>query len=251
MVCTARMVASYSDNWVLWEDVIDGREPCTCCSAMEIENGIWACKKTGRNWLLLNEPVDINKPHDEGVCTGNCSYHPMNYPELARWKRGIQAGRSWGDLWFEEEQYRLALQSAEQRAAERAAADAALKEQEERDRIAREASAMSRKAERVAVRVGVYRKEKSKKIMQPCKFLYNCQGTPAKPTTRRVTTECWSHEYTDPETGKRIVRHVCDRMHPGEEGWCKEWDGNPYYKPENRFAALESKPANRWDGLRR
>jgi hypothetical protein len=93
---------------------------------------------------------------------------------------------------------------------------------------ARAAAADARlKAERVAIRVGAMctkRKSAIAKVAQPCKFLYNCQGTPARPTTMSVTTECWSHEYTDPVTGAKVAKHVCDRMHPGEEGWLRQWD---------------------------
>ncbi len=232
---------------MLWSEV-DGRSPCGCCTPLEVDDGVWTCRRSGRRWLMVDSPADLpdftGLPHDTAGCRGSCKRHPLMTAEIARWNRGIQAGQSWGDLWYEEEQERMRQQSEAQRAAERAAKEAELREQEERDRLACEAAAMARKAERVAVRVGVYRKQRSEKIMQPCKFLYNCQGTPARPTTRRVTTECWSHEYTDPETGKRIVKHVCDRMHPGEEGWCKEWDGNPSYRPgepQNRFAALRGR----------
>jgi hypothetical protein len=93
------------------------------------------------------------------------------------------------------------------------------------------------KAERVAIRVGAMctkRKTEAVKVAQPCKFLYNCQGTPARPTTMHVTTECWSHEYTDPVTGAKIAKHVCDRMHPGEEGWLKQWDTDRNFRAATR-----------------
>jgi hypothetical protein len=164
--------------------------------------------------------------------------------DAARWQRGMAVGLSWGDLWAEED----ALRESKMSAAEKEARAEALREAERANELAIQAAERARKAERVAVRVGVYRKSAvSTKIAQPCKFLYDCKGTPAKPTTRRVTTECWSHEYTDPESGKRVCRHVCDRMHPGEAGWCPEWDGNPSYRPAGagpqgpppgRFAAL-------------
>ena len=109
------------------------------------------------------------------------------------------------------------------------------------------ASAEARlKAERVAVRVGAMctkRKTPIQKVAQPCKFLYNCQGTPARPTTLSVTTECWSHEYTDPATGAKIVKHVCDRMHPGEEGWLKQWNTDRNFKI---VAAVRRWTENRW-----
>jgi len=100
------------------------------------------------------------------------------------------------------------------------------------------------KSERVAIRVGAMCTKKSvviQKVAQPCKFLYNCQGTPARPTSMSVTTECWSHEYIDPLTKQKIVKHVCDRLHPGEEGWCSAWDTDRNFRPanaENRFKSL-------------
>lgn len=223
---------SYEDNWALWR-YIDDAPPCRCCSIMSaIDDGMWHCASSGRRWLLLDEPLDLTQPHHEGLCKGNCRFHPMNNADMARWQRGMLAGLGWGDLWAEEEALRESRLSAEAKAARDAAREAALLEQERKDAIERETRERERKADRVAIRVGVFCKQKAQKVHQPCKFLYNCQGTPARPTTRRVTTECWSYEYTDPVTGKRMAPHVCDRMHPGEPGWCAEWDGNPSYKPE-------------------
>ena len=113
------------------------------------------------------------------------------------------------------------------------------------------------KAERVAIRVGAMctkRRSEIVKVAQPCKFLYNCQGTPARPTTLSVTTECWSHEYTDPVTGATIAKHVCDRMHPGEEGWLHEWDTDRNFRPaaaavrtwDERPARPRGPPRGRW-----
>ena len=102
------------------------------------------------------------------------------------------------------------------------------------------------KAERVAIRVGAMctkRRAEIAKVAQPCKFLYNCQGTPARPTTLSVTTECWSHEYTDPVTGAKIAKHVCDRMHPGEEGWLREWSTDRNF----RIAAAPAPAVRTWD----
>lgn len=105
---------------------------------------------------------------------------------------------------------------------------------------------MQQKAERVAIRVGLSctkRPQAVNKIAQPCKFLYNCQGTPAKPTSKAVTTECWSWEYKDPKTGAMIKKHACDRLHPGEEGWLKQWQTDRTYKP----AAAPAAPTRSWN----
>lgn len=69
-----------------------------------------------------------------------------------------------------------------------------------------------------------------KKIMQPCKFLYSCKGTPGKPTTRGISSECWAFEYKDPITGEIRKPRVCDRLHPGEPGWRSEWARNRTFK---------------------
>jgi hypothetical protein len=105
------------------------------------------------------------------------------------------------------------------------------------------------KAERVAIRNGAACNRHGAKLIQkraePCKFLYNCQGTPARPTTLGVTTECWSHEYKDPKTGAIVAKHVCDRLHPGEAGWLKEWNTDRRFKVVGRFDGLATKPNRR------
>lgn len=226
---------SYLDNWALWTD-IDDAPPCRCCSpvfALDQEE-FWTCCRSGRQWLLLETPFSRNSPHPEGVCPGRCRFHPLVSEDSARWIRGVTAGLTWGDLWSEEDAVKEAQMSPE----EKAERERFFREQEEKDAIAREAAARARKADRVAIRTGVYCHREVQKIQQPCKFLYNCQGTPARPTTKRVTTECWSHEYTDPATGKIVRKHACDRLHPGEVGWCPQWDGNPSYKPSAGTAPL-------------
>ena len=87
-----------------------------------------------------------------------------------------------------------------------------------------------------------------------CTRLYSCVGDKAsggaKPSTLHVSSECWSHERTDPLTGQRIVKHVCPFLHPGEPGWHNEWLTNRLWTPpaaptrtwtpDNRFAAAAS-----------
>jgi len=91
------------------------------------------------------------------------------------------------------------------------------------------------KAERVAIRVGACCTKRSQGVNQkrpePCKFLYSCVGTPARSTTKHISSECWSHEYTDAVTGKLVAKHVCDRLHPGDEGWLAEWATDRHFKP--------------------
>jgi len=69
----------------------------------------------------------------------------------------------------------------------------------------------------------------------PCARLYSCVGDKstggAKPTTRHVSSECWSHERVDPETGALLKPHKCPWLHPGEPGWRAEWNSNRLFKP--------------------
>ena len=166
-------------------------------------------------------------------CKGICCNAEVHYSETSDFKRlstlfGLQAandhyrmmaGESLWQIYGEEMiavEDRLAAEAiatAPQREADSAAAAAAFDCKE--------------KAERVAIRVGAARNRNGAvaivKRPEPCKFLYNCQGTPARPTTLGVTTECWSHEYRDPKTGAIVAKHVCDRLHPGEAGWLPQW----------------------------
>lgn len=92
---------------------------------------------------------------------------------------------------------------------------------------------------------GLKRGEDIKKIPQPCKKLYSCEGDKktggAKPTTLHVSSECWAHEYTHAQTGQRVVKHQCPWLHPDEEGWHAEWDTNRNFRPAG--AARGSAPA--------
>lgn len=208
---------------------------------------------TGDKWEIIIDPLSRESPHSVERCHGiSCKYHPVITPEIARWERRMYfAGETWGEIWADEEFEMRRSMSPEDKAKKEAEEEAELRAKEEQDEIERKAKLCERYVERTAVRVGVYRKEKLSKIMQPCKFLYACEGHPGKPTTNRVTTECWAHEYTDPLTGELKTPRVCDRIHPDEPGWCKEWDGNPKYRPTtnapaNRFAALGAAPAKRF-----
>jgi len=89
----------------------------------------------------------------------------------------------------------------------------------------------------------------------PCARLYSCVGDKstggAKPTTRHVSSECWSHERVCPETGARLKPHKCPWLHPGEPGWHAQWNTDRLWRPAapaapvaaSRFAALASAPA--------
>ena len=44
---------------------------------------------------------------------------------------------------------------------------------------------------------------------------------------KHIYTECWFWEYVDPKTGKKVSKHVCNCLHPGQSGWEDEWLWNP------------------------
>ena len=73
---------------------------------------------------------------------------------------------------------------------------------------------------------------KMEKKACPCARLYSCVGTkPARPTTKHVSSECWSHERKCPETGALLKPHTCPWLHPGEPGWLPQWNTDRLYKP--------------------
>ena len=76
---------------------------------------------------------------------------------------------------------------------------------------------------------------KMEKKASPCARLYSCVGDKstggAKPTTRHVTSECWSHERKCPETGALLAPHKCPWLHPGEPGWLPQWNTDRLFKP--------------------
>ena len=114
------------------------------------------------------------------------------------------------------------------------------------------------KVERVAIREGATRTRHGpaeiRKLPQPCKFLYNCQGTPARPTSMHITTECWSHEsgvcpWAHPAMPARAAMKLADGTvvpaspaRAADPLWCPQWATDRLFRPvnpnENRFAAL-------------
>ena len=76
---------------------------------------------------------------------------------------------------------------------------------------------------------------KMEKKACPCARLYSCVGDKstggAKPTTRHVSSECWSHERKCPETGALLAPHRCPWLHPGEPGWLPQWNTDRLFKP--------------------
>lgn len=118
------------------------------------------------------------------------------------------------------------------------------------------------KVERVAIREGACRTRHGpaeiRRLAQPCKFLYNCQGTPARPTTMHITTECWSHEsgvcpWAHPAMPARAAMKLKDgtvvpaaAAIPADPLWDAHWATDRLYRPttESRFSDL-ARPAPR------
>ncbi len=212
-------------------------------NAMEGNGDVWACYKTERAWLILDEAPDMSVAHPIELCSGDhCPFHPLQTPDLASWTQAMTSGVGWGDLMYEEEMYNLSLETPAQKAAREAEEKARVVASE----LALQASKMRRETELVELRakMGLKRGEGPRKASIPCKKLYSCCGDKstggAKPTTLHVSSECWAWEYTDPRDKKKKCPRVCPWIHPGEEGWHKEWETNRNWKAPTGAAAVPS-----------
>ena len=249
----------YEKPWVLFDDVDSSdrsRQPCRCCSvagAFEEDEDFWTCQTTGRRWLVVDAPPDMSKPHPAERCLGDCAFHRLMTPYIARYQRAALMGISWADLLDEEQDALDSLKSAEQLAYERekrsAAAAAAMRETE----LACAASHIRRVQEAQA-----YKYAERGKIYEPCKKLYSCEKTTVKgrelavPTTLHVSSECWRYVYTDPATGQIVKPRCCNWLHPGEDGWQDEWDTDRTNKEaaaRARALAAADPNQNRFAGL--
>jgi hypothetical protein len=157
-------------------------------------------------------------------------------------------GDTWGDLamMFEEEELgKLSEEERMKKLAEDEEKERQRTAEKEKEYLSNKVAAKVRDHEIIAnCRLLKLKKETGsqeelqKKIKQPfpCKWLYDCKGDRksggAKPTTLHISTECWSHIYHDPATGKRMEPKVCFMLHPGEPGWRKEWEKNRLFKSE-------------------
>ena len=229
-----------------WWAFNEAAAPCTCCSFESMEDGYWNCRN-GRRWMLVDEPIKPNKPHDYRICPGNCKFHPLVQEHIMTLLRSEFLGQMWGDIIYDEE----------------AAAAAALSEEERQARALREANARAAEAalaalEEEARRMAAYAHDKGiqsrcknavTKIQAPCIWLYcdekapkikNAKGESCAPKRNFLTgSQCWAWEYLDPKTKQYKKPHACDRLHPGEVGWLNEWNTNRDFRPN----------ASRWDGL--
>ena len=224
--------------WTMTPERLESQEgPCGCCWQHEaLEDGVWTCQKSHHRWVVQQE-VQQAADHASHECQGNCSVHPLMAGYLQEYEPCFWSGRkTWGDLWQEEEASSLAAETPEQqmrrlnREAAAAAASALDSEAIKRQVYARDVE--------FRTKLGLRKGQQVQKRLQPCKW---CIG-------EFKGDECWAHEYTDPKTGRRETPRTCDRIHPGEAGWCNEWFTNPRFNPaasptENRFGALKGRAA--------
>ena len=205
----------------------------------------------------------------ESPCRGSCCNETKiqikKTPFGAAHDQMLEAERLWvmvngTEVGFWWHLFGEAIMEAER--AEMAAWSATRCEREAEETAALLAFEQQKVAEIVAIqaRRGVRRGDAVAKKPTPCSRLYSCVGDKstggAKPTTRHISSECWSHERTDPRTGQKVVKHVCPWLHPGEEGWMAEWETNRGWKPaaaptrswnqESRFGALHGKDCSAW-----
>jgi len=129
------------------------------------------------------------------------------------WKRYLEGPR-WANMAnndIEEESPAVRKRKENEYAAEKAARN-----------LTKEALKREKYARNVKNRASMTLKRGAKpnKIQQPCKWVVD----------EFSGEECWAYEYTDPKTGKRVCPHTCQRLHPGEEGWHKEWLKNSRWR---------------------
>jgi len=186
--------------------------------------------------FYVNYPADLYaSQHDGWNCRGNCARHPLMVGDNAVFQAFVRNGVSWGDMALRDEAEARAVESEAQRVA-RLKHDA---EVEAAARLNEEAIKREVYARDVAIRArkGLRKGDAVVKRAEPCKWVVG----------QFAGDECWAHEYTCPKTHNRVIKHTCDRLHPGEVGWCNEWLANPRWRPAppptRTFAGLGPAPA--------
>jgi hypothetical protein len=236
-------VAQFNPAFVMQSS--EGPYPCTCCSPMTAwEDNKWECSQLGRTYTIVDSMPSMSVAHSIEFCDGNCS-NPFHTTDMRTLSKGVALGLQWGDIcdmWEQEEFNRL---TAEEQQAKLEKDEADMAEEQRVGKIRSEAYYIASKARDHEIRAHC-RENAGKKIRTPCKYLYSCAGDKhtggAKPTTKHITTECWSHSYIDPLTKKRIEKHACWYTHPGEEGWCPEWVQDRFYRPPGMEQGWRSGP---------
>ena len=237
-----------SSSWVFSTD--SSTNPCRCCDApraMDHMDGYWHCDMQNRIWVVLDSAFDESAAHSCDQCLGSCRQHSLMDSMMFTMIHSEAFGLCWGDLILADELAALALETPEQRAA-RLAAEELMKEERFKATRATDMERYARlKAQTNTEMVKTSHGKKVaviRKIQEPCKWLYLDEKAPKfewqttrdgkrEPPHRPHLTgaECWAYEYHDPKTGKLQVKHTCDRLHPGEEGWMTEWNTNGRWRP--------------------
>ena len=203
--------------------------PCSgCCDpAYAIDNdSVWRCN-CGSWPVLDSEPVGQMAEQFAAIAArlNPPAVKPL-FTDLPDLFGPEGQSRLWGDILMEaEERLFDALSEAQQKAAREASA-----------RSVREMQAAADAAQRhTFAQIAVQRMRSQPaagKLAEPCKFLYVATGG-KEPDSRSICSECWRHEFVNPQTGKKETPHACNRLHPGEAGWKEEWSMLPV--PRNRF----------------
>jgi hypothetical protein len=250
-----------------------------------MEQGMWICSANHKLWYVDEKP-DLTKPHSLEACDGSCT-NPLHKGGALVVARCLLVGMELAD----------ALEFSE--AVDRAhMSPKALKELEEKEKARQIAQALAEAEEaRIAPMLQLhnaqmdvmhrhamssrYKSNVGRKECAPCRSLYSWQRDRKCCATNHISSECWSHEFTDGMTaefvhettgallplaskygiqkainnkeasvvrkgGKFVLLWMprnCWMLHPGEQGWLKEWEQNRKFTPRpaqtsNRFAAL-------------
>ena len=195
------------------------------------------------NWAW---PVDQSKPHSVNHCVGNCPIHFLMTKTHQIAQNTTYYNTTWGDIFLADEEIinarvdpavMLALKAKDQAEAARA---------EVEERLTLDASRMWSYAQeqKMLNSRGKGRDRHIGKVDEPCKWLYcnekapkhlwtkNSRGQLCAPLLQGLSgAECWAHEYHDPKSKKLEKPHTCKRLHPNEDGWRDEWDGNRLFRP--------------------
>jgi hypothetical protein len=261
--------------------------PCKCCSpAAAMENDLWICSQAHKLWYVDEKP-DLSKPHSMEVCDGSCD-SPLHRGAALLISRCLLVGLSLADALDLSDAIELASLSVSARAE---------REAKEKARLAAQAAAEAEE-ERLAPMLALhnaqmdvmhrhsiesrYKGNVGRKDCAPCRDLYSWQRDRKCCGTNHISSECWSHEFTDGLTsefvresdgallplaaehnirkaltdkkacivrknGKFVLMwtpHICWMLHPGEQGWLNEWETNRRFKTQtnNRFAHLGAAP---------
>lgn len=209
--------------------------PCSCCWATNaIEGDLWTCDRTNKQWFITDpQVISRPEPHNWCECDGSCN-NPLHTESNLILAQAYMRGISWGDILQIWENEQLSKLSEEEKNAIKKRQEEELAKEEALYMIEKERRRIEDSVRRHEI-VANYKSNKGRKEMRPCRYLYSCNGDRktggARPTTLHISSECWNYEYHDPITGKLVVSHTCMHLHPGEEGWCKEWEKNRLFNP--------------------